>query len=38
MTAQLVRQIVFQLDQKCRDVTPRSYGPAAAATEVAPAR
>lgn len=38
MTAQLVRQIVFQLDQKCRDVAPRSYGPAAAATEVAPAR
>jgi hypothetical protein len=25
MTAQLVRQIIHQLDRKCRDVAPRSY-------------
>ena len=37
MTAQLVRQIVHQLDQKCRDVAPRSYGREAAASEVAAA-
>jgi hypothetical protein len=34
MTAQLVRQIVHQLDQKCRDVAPRSYGQASQASKV----
>jgi Nuclease-related domain len=28
MSAQLIQQIVHQLDQKCRDVSPRSYVPA----------
>lgn len=37
MTAQLVRQIVHQLDQKCRDVAPRSYGQAGRASDMAPA-
>jgi hypothetical protein len=38
MTAQLVRQIVYQLDQKCRDASPRAYGPGHAAAEIAAAR
>jgi hypothetical protein len=37
ITAQLVRQIVHQLDQKCRDVAPRSHGQAGQAPEMAPA-
>ncbi|HEX6317377.1 MAG TPA: nuclease-related domain-containing protein [Burkholderiales bacterium] len=36
MTAQLVRQIVHQLDQKCRDVAPRAHGQARPASEMAP--
>ena len=28
MTAQLIQQIVHQLDQKCRDVSSRLYVPA----------
>ena len=38
MTAQLVRQIVHQLDQKCRDVAPRAYGEGSPASAMAPAR
>lgn len=38
MTAQLVRQIVHQLDQKCRDVAPRAYGQGSPASDMAPAR
>jgi hypothetical protein len=37
MTAELVRRIVHQLDQKCRDVAPRSY-PGKVSSEVAAAR
>lgn len=36
MSAQVIQQIVHQLDQKCRDVSPRSY-PQGQSTGVAPA-
>jgi hypothetical protein len=29
---------VYQLDQKCRDASPRAYGPGHAAAEIAAAR
>jgi hypothetical protein len=38
MTAELVRRIVHQLDQKCRDVAPRAYGMGSEAAQVAAAR
>jgi hypothetical protein len=38
MSAELIQRIVHQLDQKCRDVSPRSYPQGKEASEVAPAQ